>query len=189
MVDKVDRIEAPPPYRVNEAREARDQQGQGRQPSQEEEKAEYKRETTSEWGKFHRQEITIQPTKVARQSIDRCYFCAALIRSGNPIVIVNIAWTNGRITEGAHILLSRIDDYFRLRHLRPGQEVPEEIWGETDPVEIGIPKALGGSGAIRMPGSSPEIAPPPMPMEKTPWGLIAAVLFAAAIIAIILFQL
>lgn len=150
MIDKIDRPDIPQPYRINEAKHTKENQHQGRG-QQEEGQAKYQQQENKEWQKFHRTEVTIKPMKIKRADITRCLYRHAYMRSGSGTLVGDLIWKNGQTTEGALLLLRRPEDYLKLRHYRPGQNVPEEYWASADEIEIGIPHIRSGSGPFPAP--------------------------------------
>ncbi|MBI4126350.1 MAG: hypothetical protein HY465_02535 [Deltaproteobacteria bacterium] len=170
MVERIDRPEAPPPYQITRTKESKESLHQGSNPREEaEEKFRKELENNKEWGKFHRREVTVRPMRVKRDAIERVLFRAAVLRSGTAILVGDIVWKNGQTTEGALFLLARVEDYFRLKSLRPKSDVPESFWALGNDIDIGIPEERGSSGSIVLSqGSSrPGTKPQPQRVDTT----------------------
>ncbi|MFH0800459.1 MAG: hypothetical protein V2A66_09815 [Pseudomonadota bacterium] len=150
MVEKVDRPEAPNPYQITRAKDAKEDQHKPPDEREDQEKRYKKQIEEKEWSKFDRHATTIKPVRVARDQILRCLFRGTNLRSGVAILSVDVHWRDGRKTPGALILLSRLEDFIRLKKFLPGQEVPDEFWGRGPAVELGIIQAAAGSAVPEM---------------------------------------
>lgn len=146
MVEKIDRPEAPHPYRVGRAKESRENLPQQQQQREEQEKRYKKKLETAEWGKFGTRTVVIKPVRVPRESIQRCLFRAVSLHSGVGILQADITWQDGRTIRRVLILLRALEDFMRLKKFSPGEQVPENIWARGPTVEIGIPQVISRAG-------------------------------------------
>lgn len=148
MIDKIDRPEAPPPYRIGQAKETKEDQHQQQNPREEMEE-EYKRRLEGkEWSKFEQRARTIKPLRVARDRIVRCLFKGSNLHSGVGILQVDVHWKDGRVTRDALMLITKLEDFMRLKKLAPGAVVPEELWARGPVVEMGIVQTMSESGSF-----------------------------------------
>jgi len=205
MVEKVDRPEAPAPYVIREAKQTKEDRHQQHNPREDAEREQRRQIEGKEWRKFGRQNAVIKPLRVPRESISRCLYRAATLHSGIGTLMVDVGWKDGRLTRGALMLITRLEDFMRLRKLKPGEPVPEELWAKGPMVELGIIQRVAGGGAF--PGKDigtrktegKQVQAPQRPdllrsigvtdgKGKTNWGLVAlyAFLIALAIMALII---
>lgn len=155
MVDRIDRPEAPPPYQITRAKDAKE--NQHREPDQrgEQEKRYQKQIAEKEWTKFDRRTTTIKPLSVPRESVARCLFKGVRLHNGVGILAVDVHWKDGRTTAGALILLARLDHFVRLNKFVQGQEVPDEFWAHGATVEFGIVQVVS-AGTNMQPAAAPD---------------------------------
>lgn len=142
MVEKVDRPDAQPPWRITAPKESREDQHQQQDQREEQEKRYQKQLEGRDWKKFGTRTVVIKPMRVPRGEIDRCLFRAVAMRSGIGTLQAAIRWRDGQETKVALILLRRLEDFLRVKKLAPGAVVPEDIWGREETVEIGIPQII-----------------------------------------------
>ncbi len=151
MVEKIDRPEAPPPYRITKAKESREDQHQSSYNQREEQEKQYQKQLEgNEWEKFERRTMVIKPVRVPRARIDRLLFRAAKLHSGTGILQVDVVWRDGRQTRGALVLLTHLEDFIRTKRFKPGETVPDSLWAHGTTIELGIPQRVGE--AKRRPG-------------------------------------
>ena len=146
MVEKIDRPEAPHPYKVTSAKEARENLPQQQRQKEEQERRYKKKLETAGWGKFGTRTVVIKPMRVPRESIQRCLFNAVSLHSGVGILEADITWQDGRTIRRVLIRLRALEDFMRLKKFSPGEEVPENIWARGPTVEIGIPQVISRAG-------------------------------------------
>ena len=204
MVEKIDRPEAPHPYKVTRAKESRENLPRQQQQREEQEKRYKKKLETAEWRKFGTRTVVIKPMRVPRESIRRCLFSAVSLHSGVGILQADITWQDGRTIRRVLILLRALEDFMRLKKFSPGEEVPENIWARGPTVEIGIPQVLSRGGTPPGPrveereggeGQEPAQKPISRPLSwlsyvglidrqtrRINWGMVALYLFLAAIV-------
>jgi hypothetical protein len=205
MVEKVDRPEAPAPYVVREAKQTKEDRHQQHNPREDAEREQRKQIEGKEWSKFGRQSAVIKSLRVPRERIARFLYRGATLHSGIGTLMVDVAWKDGRLTRGALMLITRLEDFMRLRKLRPGEQVPEGLWAKGPTVELGIIQRVKGGGGF--PGrdiggrkvqekqvQAPEKFDPLRSIGivdgkgKTNWGLVLlyAFLIALAVMAVII---
>ncbi len=138
MIDKVNRPDAPPPYRINEAKQTAEDRHQQQNPREEMEEQLRKSQEEKDWSKFGRRTTTIKPIRVRREQIQECRFRSVNLHSGIGTLEVDVRWRDGRVTPQALMLVTRIEDFLQLKKLVPGQAVPVVFWGRGPMVEIGI---------------------------------------------------
>jgi hypothetical protein len=148
MIDKVDRPETPAPYVVREAKQTKEDRHQQHNPKEDAEREQRKQIEGKEWSKFGRQSSIIKPLRVPRVRIARCLYRGATLHSGIGTLMVDVAWKDGRLTRGALMLITRLEDFMRLKKLRPGEQVPEELWAKGPTVELGIIQRVKGGGGF-----------------------------------------
>lgn len=205
MIDKVDRPETPAPYVIREAKQTKEDRHQQHNPREDAEREQRKQIEGKEWKKFGRQSAVIKPLRVPRERIARCLYRGATLHSGIGTLMVDVAWRDNRLTRGALMLITRLEDFIRLKKLRPGEAVPEELWAKGPMVELGIiqrvkggggfpGKDIGGKGAQEKQVQQ-QRKPDPLRFigvvdgrGKTNWGLVLlyAFLIALAIMALII---
>ncbi|PIR25495.1 MAG: hypothetical protein COX62_04955 [Deltaproteobacteria bacterium CG_4_10_14_0_2_um_filter_43_8] len=149
MVDKIDRPDLRPTYRINESSAAGDEQRRNQQqPDQEGDEESSNAGQAKEWEKFHQRSITIKPSKIKTDRILDCIFKHVVQRQGIATLICTLRWKNGQITDEAHILLSKLEHFVKLQHFQVGQKVPDKYWKTGEEIEIGLPQLSGHSGSF-----------------------------------------
>lgn len=155
MVEKIDRPEAKPIYEIREPKGTHEDQHQA--PNQREEaERQYKKQLEGdqkEWSKFGQRSMVIKPAKVPTDRVNRIIFRAINLHKGVGIIQVDIIWKDGRDTKGALMRLARMEDYFRLRKLSAGAEVPRDLWANSANLEFGILQSISASGPFPSPGT------------------------------------
>ena len=150
MVDKVDRPETPAPYVIREPSQTKEDRHQQQDQKEEAERKQRKEIEGGDWRKFGKQNAIIKQLRVPRERIARCLYRAVTLHSGIGTLMVDVMWRDGKRTRGALMLVTRLEDFIRLKKLRPGEPVPEELWAKGPTVELGIIQRIVGSG--RLPG-------------------------------------
>lgn len=201
MVDRIDRSDAPPPYYITRPKDAKESQHQQSEQREEQEKRYQKENAEQAWGKFDRRERTVRALRVSRDQIARCLFRQVVLHSGVGTLQIDVLWRDGRRTNGALVLLRRLEEYLRLKRFTPGQEVPDEFWSRGTMVELGIVQ-LVGAAVPPMPRAGPSPGGPSVALSKPPhawlralrvidvegrhirWGMVALYATGAAVAAI-----
>lgn len=200
MVDKIDRPEAPPPYFITRAKDAKESQHQAPNQREEQERRRQKELTEKEWGKFDKRTMTIRPIRVTRSEVIRCLFRQVSLHSGVGTLQVDVFWKDGRTTRGALVLLSKLEDFVQLKKFSLGQEVPESFWAKGQEVEFGIIQMIGAQSPPLQSSNQSDVLPAIRAAKKSVirflgilngenrinWGFIALYLFFMAIIAIVI---
>jgi len=151
MVDKVDRPEAPAPWKIKEpARTKDDRRSRQQEESKEQKKEKFEKRSEGGWQKFDSRTMIIKSVRVPLRDIKGFRFCSVMMHSGVATMEADMEWSTGRMTEGAMVRLGSFDDYIKAKRLQLGDLVPREMWAKNDPVEVGIPQARGPSGAFSM---------------------------------------
>lgn len=150
MVDKVDRPEAPPAWKIKEpARTKDDRRSRQQEESKEQKKEKFEKQGgEGQWRKFDSRTMVIKPMRIPLRDIKGFRFCSVTIHSGVATMEADLEWTTGRITEGTMVRLGGFDEYIKAKRLRAGDVVPREMWAKNDPLEVGIPQARGPSGSF-----------------------------------------
>ena len=146
MVERINKPEAPPTYRVLPSKEAKDDQSQ-RQEYEEGEEAYQKAVQGGDFSKYRGRSMTIKPVKVQRNRIDRVLFKSTVLHAGSAILEASVMWIDGRTTDSALFLLSRTEDYMRLKIFKKGDPVPEQFWARGPEIELGIVQMEPQSGS------------------------------------------
>ena len=182
MVDKIDRPERIPSYRIEGSKEANDE-GSRRQPQQDQEHFVSSHE--GEWQKFHRNTVSLQTQKVSVLRIAAVRFKSVMLRQGVPTLLAQIDWKNGQHTEAALLQMQHVEDYLKLKNYRPLQVVPAEFWSVGEEIELAIPQKNNMSGSVSPKKMEEEITVKTQ-LKKTVWRqrLVIAVL-ALVVIALL----
>lgn len=197
MIDKIDRPEAPQPYQITRAKDAKESQHQQSHQREGEEKRRQKELTEKQWEKFDRRTTTIKPMRAARADIARCLFRAVSLHSGMGILQVDVIWKDGRATNGALVLLGTLEDFIALKKMNPGEPVPDKFWARGSTVEFGILQVL--TAGTNLPAAAEEKkTPAPAPKkaasilsrlgildqarQKISWGIVALYVFLLSIV-------
>jgi len=147
MVEKIDRPETKPIYKIREAKQTKEnlhQQQNGRENAEKE----YKKQlegNQKEWKKFGRRSMVIKPVHASCDRISRIVFKGINLYKGIGILHVDIVWKDGRRTNGA-LLRANMDEYLRLRRIPIGKDIPSDFWHRGETLEIGILQSMGSSG-------------------------------------------
>lgn len=199
MIDKIDRPEAPQPYQITRPKDAKEDQH--RQPDQrEEQEKRYQKELSEkEWKKFDRRTIVIKPLRADKNAIARCLFRAVGLRSGVGTLQIDVVWKDGKTTQGALVLLARLEDFIKLKKFKPGQQVPDEFWSRGSAVELGIPQIITTPSAFPDQRSAPKQGPAgksirgnilsslkiaDIKSRRINWGIVALYVFLVAVIVL-----
>jgi hypothetical protein len=142
MVERIDKPDAPRPYKITKAKESREDQHQQQNPKEDEEKRYQKKLEGKDWVKYGSRTVVIKPYRVPSSRIKQCLFRSVSLRSGVGTLETQIMWVDGRITTRALILLKTLDDFMKLKKLKPGSPVSADIWGREEILEIGIPQVI-----------------------------------------------
>jgi len=132
-------------------------------------------------------------------------FGAANLYKGVGILQLNVLWKDGRQTKGALMRLQKMEDYFKLKKLSPGDELPAQYWSGEKIIELGIVHSIAASGPFPMqPPEKAKIAnhsfQPGSPTaffkkigvldartEKIKWGVVALYTFVIIVISTALY--
>lgn len=145
MVDKIDRPERIPSYRIEGSKQATDEDSK-RQSQQEQEH--FVPQHEGEWQKFHSNTVSLQTQKVSVLRIAAVRFKSVMLRQGVPTLLAQIDWKNGQHTEAALLQMRHVEDYLKLKNYRPLQAVPAEFWSVSDEIELAIPQKNNMSGSV-----------------------------------------
>jgi len=146
MVERISKPEAPPPYQILPAKEAKDDKSRREQEREMEERYQ-KSKGKGEWAKFSGRAMSIRPARVQRDRIEKVLYRNAILKSGICILDAVIIWKDGRRTEPALFLLPRREDFMKIKNYIKGQIVPENIWATGPEIEIGIVQLESSSGS------------------------------------------
>jgi hypothetical protein len=151
MVDKVDRPEAPPTWRIKEAKRTQDDRpSQQQQESAEKKKEKFEKRNEGTWQKFDSRSMIVKPMRIPLRDIKSVIFRNVTMHSGITTMEGDLHWTSGRVTEGAMFGIGGFDEFVKAKRFQPGQEVPREVWAKSDPLEVGIPQERAPSGPFAM---------------------------------------
>lgn len=141
MVDRVDRPEAAPHYRINAAKDAKENQHQQQNPKEDLERRYQKELAEEKWQKFDRKTVAIRPYRAPKETVERCLFISVNMHGGLVILRADIHWKDGKKTLGVFIILNSLQDFVALRKFKVGQDVPEIYWVRGNYIEMGIAEA------------------------------------------------
>lgn len=137
MVEKIDRPEAPPPYFIQGTLATkRDRQQQESRPPPDEFSGSH---AAPEWQRIYSTTTNRRYMKVRREDIGRCYFRQTLMQRGVALLEADIELKDGRIIKNAQMILPSREQYWVLKKLQPGQEMPLELYFKEAMIEISIP--------------------------------------------------
>lgn len=167
MVEKVDRPDAPPPYRVNAPGETKqdkpkEERRQEDQPTfkQQQDEALYRE-------KFQGESAPAKTFKIPISDIGKLSFVRALPRQGVPIADANLIWKDGKKLEGVSFLIKNWQDFMRLKNLRAGEAIPEPFWNyQGEQLEVTL-RGVRSSGPWNMRAIEPKPAEVPRPASST----------------------
>ncbi|HPM41185.1 MAG TPA: hypothetical protein PLY45_01960 [bacterium] len=201
MVDKIDRPEAPPAYFITRAKDAKESQHEQKGQRDEEGEQRQKEQAEKDWSKFDRKTTVIKPLRTSREKVARCLFRTVVLHGGVATLQVDVIWKDGHKTDGALVLLARLEDYLKLKKFAKGQEVPEEFWSKQGRVDLGIIQVISSSPQSReIKGTRAEESPADEgktgslleaaglvegKSRRVRWGVVAAYAIFAAIAALV----
>ena len=145
MIERINKPEAPVPHRVEQAKQTKEDRHQQQNPKDDAEREQRKQIEGGDWEKFGRQNAVIKQLRVPRDRIARCLYRAVTLHSGIGTLMVDVIWRDRKITRGALMLVTRLEDFIRLKKLTLGKDVPEELWAKGPTVELGIMQRSGGA--------------------------------------------
>lgn len=148
MIERINKPEAPTPHRVEQAKQTKEDRHQQHNPKDDAEREQQKQIEGGDWKKYGRQNATIKQVRVPRERIARCLYKAVTLHSGIGTLMVDVVWKDGKVTRGALLLVTRLEDFIKLKKLKPGEEVPEELWAKGPVVELGIIQRIAAGGGI-----------------------------------------
>ena len=170
MVDRVDKPDAPNPYRIQSTTETKkDKPHEERAPGQE---AKYQQEKRNqEWGKFQADPDLRKTVRVPLGDILQLKFRRASSRQASPTVNADLVWKDGRTTENVSFLLHNLEDFLKIKNMKPGDPIPPSFWTRGKELEVTIPQGRSGSGPWTMPPMEENTAS--AKQTERPWHAIA----------------
>lgn len=150
MVERIDRPDAPQPWKIKETgRTKDDRHSQQQEESKEQKKKKFeKRAEGDRWKKLGGRTMVIKPMSVPLRNIKAMRYRNVTMHSGIVTLEASMDWTTGRTSDGVVVRLSGLDAYMKVKRLKIGDEVPRELWAISDPLEIGVPMESSSSGSF-----------------------------------------
>jgi len=137
MVERINKPETQPPYRVLPTKETKDGQSQ-KQDEDQEDGSFQSSVASSDWEKFQGSTMTVRAVKVSKQRIKLLLFKRAILKSGVCVVEVEVLWKDGRRTPSALIMLPKREDFMKLKSFTKGKMFPEIFWPQGSEMQMGI---------------------------------------------------
>jgi hypothetical protein len=150
MVERIDRPEAPQPWKIKETgRTKDDRHSQQQEESKEQKKKKFeKRAEGDKWKKLGGRTMVIKPMRVPLKDIKALRYRNVTMHSGIVTLEASMEWKIGRVSDGVVVRLAGLDAYMKVKRLKIGDEVPRELWAISDPLEVGIPMESSSSGSF-----------------------------------------
>ena len=150
MVERIDRPDAPQPWKIKETgRTKDDRHSQQQEESKEQKKRKFeKRAEGDTWRKLGGRTMVIKQMSVPLRDIKAMRYRNVTMHSGVVTLECNMEWQNGRTSDGVVVRLAGLDAYMKVKRLKIGDEVPREIWALADPLEVGVPVESSSSGSF-----------------------------------------
>lgn len=150
MVERIDRPDAPQPWKIKETgRTKDDRHSQQQEESKEQKKKKFeKRAEGDAWKKMGGRTMVIKPMRVPLRDIRAMRYRNVTMHSGVVTLECDMEWHNGRTSEGVVVRLAGLDAYMKVKRLKIGDEVPHQLWALADPLEIGVPVESSSSGSF-----------------------------------------
>ena len=150
MVERIDRPDAPQPWKIKETgRTKDDRHSQQQEESKEQKQKKFERRTNKgTWKKLGGRTMVIKQMRVPLRDIKAMRYRNVTMHSGIVTLEANMDWNNGRVSEGVVVRLASLDTYMKVKHLTIGNEVPRKFWALADPLEVGIPVESASSGSF-----------------------------------------
>lgn len=150
MVERIDRPDAPQPWKIKETGRTKDDRpSQQQEESKEQKKKKFeKRAGEGTWKKLGGRTMVIKQMRVPLRDIKAMRYRNVTMHSGIVTLEADMEWQSGRTSEGVVVRLGGLDTYMKVKHLKIGGEVPREFWALADPLEIGIPVESASSGSF-----------------------------------------
>jgi len=138
VVDKVDKPEAPPAYRIEATVETKGQKHQRQQEEKREEDEYNETANLKGWQKFHTEAKNRRSLKFRVKDISKIFYNQVFLQKGIVIIDTNIELINGKLLRHAYMFASHIDTYWKLKKLKTGDQIQKESIIAGDYVEISI---------------------------------------------------
>jgi len=150
MVERIDRPDAPQPWKIKETgRTKDDRHSQQQEESKEQKKKKFEKRADGEkWKKLGGRTMVIKPMQVPLRDIKAVKYRNVTMHSGIVTLEASLEWKIGRVSDGVVLRLAGLDAYMKVKRLKIGEEVPRELWAISDPLEVGIPMESSSSGSF-----------------------------------------
>lgn len=165
MVDKIDRPEPPPAYRVVATAGAKDEQGQSQAQSQQDDEFSSPG-TPAEWRKLHGRMQDRTLLRLRREDIRHVSFRRAIMQSRAGILETDVELTNGQMLQHAQFLIPRLDEFLHWKGYLPGQDLPLPALLREPYIEVSVPQ---GGSVTRDAGPVTRQSAPPTRQDPQPW--------------------
>lgn len=128
MVDRVDKPEAPPPYRVTQTTEAKKDKPQDER--RQEDLPTFKQKDKGEnlYREKFQSEASSKTFKVPLNEIQRLLFLRAVPRHGVPMVDADLIGRDGKKIPSISFLLKNWQDFMQIKKLKAGETIPPPFW-------------------------------------------------------------
>lgn len=124
-IDKLDKVEAPPSYRVDATVETHDQRHGRKNEEDHQDEDEYSASGEKRnWQKYHTTAKDRKALKLRRQDIAKLFINHVFLQKGLVIIDANIELINGKLLYHSHLFSTKIDLYWRLKKIGKGNEIP-----------------------------------------------------------------
>jgi len=171
---RLDKVEAPPRYRVDATVETHDEEkGKGREHHEEDE---YSASSgVKGWQKYHTDAKNRRALKLRSRDIAKIIFNRVSLQRGLVIIDTDLVLINHQILRNAHLFSTHIDAYWKLKKLKEKQEIPTEDLLKEEYIEVSVlqqgrvvrtEKAKGADAHFETP-TDKKIA-----KRKAPWLLL-----------------
>lgn len=193
MVDRVDKPDAPPPYRVAQTTEAKKDKPQDERRQEDLPTFKQKEKEESLYREKFQSEAMSKTFRIPLEEIGRLHFVRATPRHGVPMADAELVAKDGKKIPGVSFLLKNWQDFMRIKNIKTGEAIPEEFWnyGKTH-LEITIRSVTtSGPWNLRDIEKQREEEPVPIPkgFKKPSWSTIGFIAFGLMGLAALLLAL
>ena len=134
---RLDKVEAPPRYRVDATVETHDEEkGKGQERHEEDE---YSASSgVKGWQKYHTDAKNRKALKLRSRDIAKIFFNPVSLQRGLVIIDTDLVLVNRQILANAHLFSTHIDTYWKLKKFKEKQEIPAEDLLKEEYIEVSV---------------------------------------------------
>lgn len=146
VIDKVDKPELPPSYKIRQTVETRGEKHQKQQDERREEDEYSASSGVKGWQKFHTDAKNRKALKLRTQDIAKLTFNTVTLQKGLIIIDADVEIINGQIFKNAFLFSTKMETYWNLNKFKQGQEIVINDFIKEPYVEISV---IHSDGQVR----------------------------------------